>query len=247
MTGTAIIEAQSTLPANINEMFKQDVEALQGRLLAPSGDKIKIDNKKFILPGGTKLDYLDAVIVDFVYANRLHLKPYQKGVITPPDCFATNPESTALAPSPKSPSIQSKSCTGCEQNQFGTAVQGGGKACQNRVLIALLFSDAKVDTPFVILDISPTATKGFSAYVDSVKNALGRPPYGVFTKIVCNPEKKEDVATFSEPQKIDDAAFIMMVRGRQGEARTRLMTDPNVEAFTPANESKLQPARRRRA
>jgi len=243
---TEVIEVQSNLPANIDEMFRQDVAALQGRLLTPSGDRIKIENKRFILPSGAKLDFLDAVIVDFVYANRLYNKPYVKGVVTAPDCFATNPDAASLTPSAKSPNIQASNCAGCEKNQFGSAIQGAGKACQNRILIALLPGDAKQETPFMILDISPTAIKGFSNYVNVVQNALGRPPYGVFTKITCDPNKKEDVATFGDPQKINDAQFIMMVRGRQQEARTRLMVDPNVDNVS-ANESKLQPARRRRA
>lgn len=231
-----------------------ELEALRARLAAPTGDKIKISNKQFKLPTGDTLDFLDIVIVDFVYFNTFYEGAFDPNNIVPPNCFAIHPEPKGMIPSANSPDCQHEACTGCWANEFGSS--GKGKACQNRVIMAVLPSDATEDTPFSILDISPTAIKGFSSYVAGVARGLQRLPYGVITHVECNPATKHDVALFSDPQPFDmedeeQAAFVQMVRGRREEARERLMTEPDVSAFKAANDkkptSKLKAPVKRRA
>ena len=221
------------------------VAALKARLMAPSGDKIKISNKQFKLPNGNTLDGLDAVIVDFVYYNTYYEAAYDSNNIVPPNCFALSAEPKGMTPSPNAPDAQSEACTGCWANEFGT--NGNGKACQNRILIALLTADSKEDTAFALLDISPTAIKGFSGYVASVAGSLGKMPYEVVTRIECNPAVKHDTVIFSDPQEIEDVAFLGMVESRLDEARQRLMTEPDVSAFKAANDGgkKAAPAKGR--
>lgn len=234
---TIVAKAKTTLPANMDAMFAQDVEALRERLQVPTGDRIKIDNKQFKLPNGETLDFLDIVIVDYVHANRFYDSIYDKTKIVPPACFSTNAHPVDMVPSPNSPEPQATDCSSCPQNQFGTA--GKGKACKNRILMAILPTDATVMTPFTILDISPTAVKGFIAYTNSVAKGLGRPPYGVVTHVECNKALKEDVAVFSDPIKIEDSDFILMLRGRLEEARARLLVDPDVTGYDAPQASKL--------
>lgn len=222
-----------------------ELDALRARLAAPTGDKIKISNKQFKLPSGDVLDFLDIVIVDFVYFNTYYEGAFDPNNIVPPNCFAIHPEPKSMAPSANSPDSQCESCTGCWANEFGSS--GKGKACQNRVLMAVLPTDATSDTDFAILDISPTAVKGFSSYVAGVARGMQRLPYGVITHVECNPATKHDVALFSDPQPFDmedpeQAAFIAMVRERREEARERLMTEPDVSAFKAANDSKKKTA-----
>lgn len=243
----AAAKPKSTAIQTMN--FNEDLEALRGRLAAPTGDKIKIEDKQFKLPSGDILDYLDVVVVDFVYFNSYYESPYVKGEFVPPNCFALSAEPTGMVPSENSPDCQSQAgCGGCWANQFGSS--GKGKACQNRCLLAVLPTDATAETPFAILDLSPTAVKPFASYVASVARGLQRPPYGVVSHIECNPSVKYDVAQFSDPQPIEDAGFIGMVKSRREEARQRLMTEPDVSAAQAANEapkSKLKTPAKRRA
>lgn len=188
------------------------------------------------------------MIVDFVYYNTYYEGAFDPNNIVPPNCFALAVEPKGMAPSDNSPDKQCETCSGCWANEFGSS--GKGKACQNRVLMACLPTDATEDTPFVILDISPTAVKGFGSYVTSVARSLQRPPYGVVTHIECNPATKHDVAVFSDPQLVEDEDFITMIRSRREEARERLLTEPDVSAFKAANDSPKKgalkaPARRR--
>lgn len=214
------------------------VAALRARLMAPTGDKIKISNKQFKLPSGDVLDFLDIVVVDFVYFNTYYEGAFDPNNIVPPNCFSLAVEPKGMVPSDNSPDKQCEGCQGCWANEFGS--NGKGKACQNRVLIACLPTDAKEDTPFVVLDISPTAVKGFSSYLTSVARS-GKMPHEVVTHVECNLATNHDVAIFDLSEEIEDTPFLGMVESRLGEARERLMTEPDVSAFKAANDAKAAP------
>lgn len=210
------------------------VAALRARLMAATGDKIKISNKQFKLPSGDTLDFLDIVIVDFVYYNTHYAGAFDPNNVVPPNCFALAVEPKGMVPSPNAPDAQDTKCEGCWANEFDS--NGKAKACKNRILIAVLPSDAKEDTPFAILDISPTATKGFSSYLGGIARK-GKMPYEVLTHVECNPATKHDVAIFDYSDDLQDDGFIGMVESRLGDARERLMTEPDVSAFKPANDT----------
>jgi hypothetical protein len=236
MARTAAVRKPDNTALVTQDMTKE-IEDLRNRLLAPTGNRIKLENKQFHLPNGEKSNAIDIVIVDFVYANKYYDKPYDQNVISPPACFAISPEPGSLTPSTNSLEIQSQvGCAGCPMNQFGT--KGAGKACQNRVLVAVLAADATSDTPIYVLDLSPTVIKPFSAYVSAVARSLNRPPYGVVTHVECNPDVKWDVPVFSQPQLIEDAEYIAMVRSRKQEARELLSIEPDVEAIRAANDAR---------
>ena len=245
---TAVAKAAPKGGALVSGDQSEALAKLRARLMAPTGDKIKISNKQFKLPGGDVLDFLDVVIVDFVYYNVYYEGAFDSNNIMPPNCFAIAEEPKTIAPSNNSPDKQCESCAGCWANEFGSS--GKGKACQNRVLMAVLPTDANEETPFAILDISPTAVKGFSSYLQSVVRGFQKMPYEVVTHIECNPATKHDVAIFSEPQEIEDIGFLGMVESRLGEAKERLTTEPDVSAFKAANDAPKKgalkaPARRR--
>lgn len=217
--------------------FTEDLEELRSRLHAPTGDKIKLEKQKFKLPNGDSLDYLDVVIVDFVYMNRYYSTGYEKDSIVPPDCFAINPNDKELTPSVNSLDCQSQvGCAGCAQNQFGS--KGKGKACSNRIVMAVLPQDAGTDTPFAILDVPPTSLKGFQQYASSVARGLQRPPFGVVTHIEFDTSSDYAKLIFSDPQPLDDAEFIGLIRSRREEARDRLLVEPDVAAMSAANDAK---------
>lgn len=217
------------------------VAALRARLMAPTGDKIKVSEKQFKLPSGDTLDFLDVVVVDFVFFNAYYESAYQQGTIVPPTCFALDPDVRVITPSKNAPQAQHETCKGCWANEFGS--NGKGKACQNRCLIALLPTDATEETPFVILDISPTAVKGFNSYLQGVARS-GKMPFEVITHIECNPATKYDVVIFDYSQDVEDVGFVGMVESRLGEARERLMTEPDVSAAA-ANDKAAAPAKGR--
>lgn len=233
--------------------FTEDLEALKSRLAAPSGDKIKIENKVFKLPSGASAQELDVVIVDFVYYNAYYETGYTKGVISAPVCASLAIEPKGMVPLNGCSGIQATGCDGCHNNQFGS--KGAGKACQNRVLIAVLPADADETTPLALLDLPPTSIQPFQKYVASVAGALQRPPYGVITHVECDPNETYAKVLFSDPQPFDmedeeQVAQVNMIRSRRAEARQRLLTPPDLTAANdaaPAKKSALKAPVRRRA
>jgi hypothetical protein len=231
---TAVAKAKPKGGALVSGSQQEALDKLRARLLAPTGDKIKISNKQFKLPSGDTLDFLDVVVIDFIFYNVYYEGAFDANNIMPPNCFSLSQESKTAVPSANAPDSQNPDCASCWANQFASA--GKGKACQNRCLLAVLPSDANEDTPFSILDISPTAVKGFSSYMSGVARG-GKMPYEVVTHVECNPAVKHDVAVFSDPQIIEDDAFLGMVESRLGEAAERLATEPDVSAFKAANDA----------
>lgn len=97
---TRVAKAKST--AVVTQDFAKELEDLRGRLAAPSGDKIKVDNKQFKLPNGDTSDLLTGIIVDFVYYNAYYDAAFDPNNITPPTCFAIHPDPSGATPSPNS-------------------------------------------------------------------------------------------------------------------------------------------------
>lgn len=244
MARTSVAKAKST--SVVTQDFAQELEDMRARLQAPSGDRIKIDNKQFKLPNGDTSDLLTGIIVDFVYYNAYYETAFDPNNIVPPSCFSLSPDPTSATPSDNSPDVQCDTCQACPQNQFGSA--GKGKACRNSILVAMLPPDADESTPFMLLNISPTGIKPFSGYLSSVLR-LQRPPYSVTTDVLCDPNVKYDTLRFTNPQPVDNDT-LEMVRSRRAEARERLMVEPDVSAIKAANDAKpakgrLQAPRRR--
>ena len=233
---TALTKAKSNLPAKTKAMFAQEVAELQKRISAPSGDRIMVtQGKTFKLPNGAELDELEAVVVDFAAANYFYTEGFERGSITPPQCFALGLEPAGLVPSDNCPEKQCESCAGCWANAFGSA--GKGKACQNTRLIALLPPDADAETPLMILKVSPTALKSFDGHVASVARSKQVPVRGVITKVSFSQDTEYASLRFSV---IDDAPMdlIELANNRLEEARQRLLTEPDVSALAAANDSK---------
>lgn len=256
---TSVAKQKATALATTS--FSEDIEALKNRIAAPSGDKIKIENKQFKLPSGAVADELCVVIVDFAYFNAYYEGAYTKGVIESPVCFSLGKEPKGMEPSPNGTDVQCETgCDGCVQNTFGS--KGKGKACQNRLRIAVLPADTEAtdeNTPMALLDLPPTSIKGFQSYVASVARSLQRPPYGVKTYITCDPNETYAKVLFGaenhpEPfnmEDADEAAFVGMIRGRRQEAIDRLLTEPEIQAANdtpaPAKKTALKAPVKRRA
>lgn len=239
MARTAVAKAstKTTLPANAS--LQAEIDEMKARLAAPTGDRVKIDNKSFTLPSGDTSDLLTGCIVDFVYYNAYYESAYDPNNIIPPNCFSIALDPTSGVPSKNSPDVQCDTCQACPNNQFGSA--GKGKACRNSILIAMLPPDAVEDTPLILINVSPTGIKPFSAYLSSLLR-LQRPPYSVLTDIQCDPNLKYDSLRFSNPQPIEDE-YLDMVRSRRAEARERLLVEPDVSAYSAANDAPAPKAR----
>lgn len=239
--GTAVVPTKSNLPVNIAEQLAAETKALASRIQAPGGDKIKLTKKKtFKLPDGTESPGpLTVVILDFVSMNKFFDRPYKEGEISPPACYALGLEPTNLVPSEKSPDKQSASCGTCPNNEFGS--KGDGKACSNHRVLAVVAGagDTALDpnSPMWLVEVSPTAIKAFDAYVSMVRTQFGVPPVGVITDIFFDPSSEYQSLRFGNPQPNPNLELHF---GRRTAARTRLLTEPDVSAYTKPGKKKAK-------
>jgi hypothetical protein len=157
--------------------------ALQARALAMKqsiqvgGQNINIQkNGTFRLPNGEERDVLDMVIVDYKYRNQFYSRPYRKGEFSPADCFAIGDDPTAMNPHVEAPVPVHPTCLGCPKNEFGSALNGGaGKACQNQLLLAIMFADLAESEEVYVLKASPTMVKAIAGHVVKLAEHYGHP------------------------------------------------------------------------
>lgn len=235
-TAVAVKKPTSGNIVNIQEALKAQVAAMSGRVAAPTGSAIRLtQDKQFSLPDGTKTPGpLQLVVVEFTNKNVFYETAFDAKNPTPPACFSIGTNPKAMVPSANSPIIQSKDCTDCPMNAWGS--KGNGKACSNTKLLAVLPPDADADTPMWLLSVSPTAGKGFDKFVGDAARIFQLPPVGVVVTVGFNPNETYAQLTFTDPQP---NANVGEHFARQEEAREMLATEPDVSGFVkkPAAKS----------
>lgn len=235
--------AQVALPADTQAKFQAEVEAMQKRLAAPSGDKIMVtQSKMFRLPDGRESPGpIQAVIVDFVSYNTYYDANYSKDTYVPPKCFALGIEPAGLEPSKAAIEPQSDTCASCWANQFGTDPNGGkGKACQNTRMLALLDHRGDESTPLMLLKVSSTALRSFDSYIGNIARSFKVPPRGVLTEISFAEELDYPSLRFGNPTKLDPE-LLALADSRQEEALKRLLTEPEFKEPTEAPARNVRP------
>lgn len=235
-TAVAVPKAKLNLPANLEEDMANEIAQFKGRLGAPTGHRIKTDEKMFELPNGDQSDTLNVIIVDFVAYNTYYEGAWNPNAIVPPNCFAIGTEIASMVPSENSPEKQHENCSACWANQFESGV-GKGKACSNTRLLAVIAPDGDSDTPLLLLKVTSTALKNFDAYVASVIQTLQRPPRGVITQITFDQTVKHSSLRFSNPQACTKDQMALAYSRRE-EAMQLLTQEPDVSKFVPAAKPK---------
>jgi hypothetical protein len=234
--GTAVAVKQSSNIVSIREQLAAQAAAMADRTAPPTGIAIRVtQDKHFMLPDGTKTaGPLQLVIVDFTSKNAFYPGAYDPKNISPPACFAIGNNIKTMAPSAASPEKQADACGTCPMNQFGSA--GDGKACKNSRLLAVLPPGADEDTPLWTLATSPTANKGYDAFVSEVARVFNTPPVGVVVTVGFDPNETYAKLVFTAPVPNPD---IEACFARLPEATKLLATEPDVSGF---DKPKAKPA-----
>ena len=228
--GTEVVDIEAAIRAK--------VQAAASRTAPTGGNMIKLTkDKKFKMPDGEEREGpLSVVVLDFISANSYFDRPYRDGEVTPPACFAIGDNPKDMAPDESSPVKQSASCNGCPMNEFGSHPNGrGGKACQNKRLLAVKAPGDDPEAPIYLLAISPTGTKYWDAYVGLIKNRFNTAEFGVITEIYFDDKSDFQSLRFGNPA---ENPFIKEDFGRVGEARELLTVKPDVSGYTPLTPKK---------
>jgi len=214
MTGTSLM--------NYEEKWAQEAKAaavaepLQaGTWLSARGGQLAIGET--ILPGAQAA----VIVLDSVRENTFYTGKFDADAPMPPICYALGRDTDTMFPHldmqkdlayfhPQHiENGQVLGCDGCPMNQWGSADQGRGKACQNRRRLTIipagyytpkpgsrdfdlhLFDDVdhfmKAEPAFFKLPV--TSVNNWSKYVNQLATALRRPPHGVVTRISIEPHQ----------------------------------------------------------
>ena len=184
---TEVKDQSSALPADVQAALSSAAQSQSENeqdgtipFISPRGKKFSIGDTKL----GTSLS---TVILADVFDHAWYDRKYDPGSdeVYPPACFAISQDQTTLAPHEDAPNKQSDSCSNCDKNEFGSAENGKGKACRNgrRLLIASITNGKVNFGDLAIVNISPTALKGYSKYVKSINNIKQLPVWSVATTL----------------------------------------------------------------
>lgn len=166
----------------LEQAAKEQSEAEHGAIpfLSIKGKKFSLGDEKL----GTSLT---VIILADIFDHAYYDKDYDPDVISPPACFAIGEVHGEMVPSDDAPAKQYMSCTGCPQNEFGSARHGTskGKACRNgRRLLLASVADGKANfDDMVILNLPPTSLKTYSRYAKNNTTYRKLPIWAIVTKL----------------------------------------------------------------
>ncbi len=164
------------------------------------------------------------VILDYCRENTFYAGKFDPDTPQSPVCYAFARDERELAPHEKAVQPQADACTGCPQNEFGSADTGRGKACKNTRRLALVAEDSAddEDAEIFFLKVPVTSVKAWSGYVQAVADSKHRPPHGVVTEISLVPDAKTQFQMeFRLADVITDAGVgvnVRALRAKLGDA-----------------------------
>ena len=216
--------------------------AAAGAFFSTRGGVLRLGEQE--MPGSQ----IAVIVLDALYENSIYAEKYDPEDPQPPICYAfgragedmgadipsMSKHQDYFMPQNYDPATGTSPCGTCPMNEWGSADQGRGKACQNRRRLTLLpagqyvprprsrdFDLELIDDPnhfqkaeVAFLRLPVTSVKGWSAYVNQISQTVRRPPHGVVTRIHLEPDPKSQyVARFEMLDLVPDAyARLMMDR-----------------------------------
>lgn len=232
-------------PADTTQLNTWDDQLAKDALLASKMEESTASGNFFSTKGG-RLSFNDnrlpndemaVVILDHVLENIFFESAYDSENPQGPTCFAFGRDEKSLAPHEVVVDKQCDDCHGCPKNEWGSAEKGRGKACRNIRRLAVISAgtidrdgrftqhaeDQFSSGAIAYLKIPVTSTKAYASYVKQLQSALGRPPYGIFTKIKLNPDDDNQfTVSFEVLGKVPDA-LAKVVTARHQEAENSIM------------------------
>ena len=246
MTGTAL--------ATYDEKWAQHAEKAaaaeplsSGTWLTAKGGQLTIGEQA--LPGNQAA----VVVLDSYRENTYYGAKFDPDTPLPPICYALARDNDTMFPhiagmqkdmayfTPQHfENGNVAGCEGCPMNEWGSAGQGRGKACQNRRRLMVipagyytprhgsrdfdlnLFDDPKAfqQAEIAYMKLPVTSVGNWAKYVNQLATSVRRPPFGVVTRIHLEPHQKHQYEVcFELVDNIPDAfAEIMMDRHAAAEA-----------------------------
>jgi hypothetical protein len=198
--GTEVINWEKQLEADAAIAAKQEENTSTGTFFGLKAGQLTWDGE------AVKGNSMVCIILGSIHENVYYTGAYDPEVRQGPKCYAFGHDEKILKPHEKvfeAGNEENAECTGCPQNEWGSALKGKGKACRNTRRLAIivagtltksgdyeLFEDTEhfETTTLGFMKLPVTSTKGFASYVKSAAGVLRRPPYALITKVSVTPD-----------------------------------------------------------
>lgn len=216
MTGTSLVTYEQKWEDRAEKAVASE-PLTGGQWLSVKGGQLMIGEQA--LPGNQAA----LIVLDSVKENTYYGARFDPDAPLPPICYALARDADDLFPHvdmqkdmsyfyPQHWSgVEGKSdplgCQGCPMNEWGSAAQGRGKACQNRRRLSVIpagYYTAKRgsrDMDLTLMDdekhfklaelaffkLPVTSVANWSKYVNQLSGSVRRPPYGVVTRVFLEP------------------------------------------------------------
>ena len=213
-----------------NDDYTEDVKDAVAKL-GKIGDRIGVskDQGGFVFPDGTVTPHLDCVIMTYADANIFYHRAYSEGDSNPPDCWSFDVNELRMKPSAQAPDAQCATCSDCKHNQFGSAVNGKGKKCQNTKSLVVMMLDNTQQ--LYRLKVSPTGLAGFKTFASTVLGKTNRPLFATPIRISLKPEVKYPSLAF-KPLHPSEGVYTMAlaksVIDKMAEAKALALKEPEI-------------------
>lgn len=192
------------------------------------------------LPG----NQMAVVVLAHVIENSFYDTPYDADTPASPKCFAFAEDEDDLEPHEAVDKEeyferQNDQCSGCPQNEWGSARTGRGKACSNVMRLAMIpageykpkgsgrnagleltiFDDpdhfAKADVGYMKLPVM--SVKNYAQYVKLLAAETRRPPWGVICNVAVEPDAKSQFKVVFELVDVleNDLLSVVMPRHKK--------------------------------
>lgn len=222
---TELQAAQNMSLAELREQLSTEMAEIQNKLGAPSGNRIRLTDKKFTLPDGNVVEgTIRVVVLEFTSKNNLYVGRFNRNNPRPPVCWAIGDDPRQLVPSDRVPNPQSVDCASCPKNQFGP--NNEAKECKNCRVLAVLPIDADpAQTDIMTIEVSPTGIGSFDKFVRRVVDSLGVPPIGAIVEIGFHPDRDYESLVFGNFIPNEGIAAYMPLRE---EAKRTVFIEPEL-------------------
>ena len=228
-TGKAVLSLK-----DLDKRMLADASDASARTAVVGGNTIGIRNAKFMYKNEIIGKALEAVVVDYVHTNAFYDTAFDPENPAPPACLAISVDGEDMAPLAKSPKKQNDTCDGCENNAWGSADVGRGKACAEQYKVALIQPGPGEDystADMAVLTFPPTSRQNWTKYVKDLKEKLSRPPYGVITEFTFEGEADYPILQAEFSKKIGSIKDLNDIVERRTEARELLTTPPDFSGY----------------
>ena len=111
--------------------------------------KVMRESPLFEMPDGETAKTFTGHIIYWHHANQYYAQAFGEGEQGPPDCASSD----GIRPD-GGDDIQADCCKGCPKNEYGSAPDGRGKACQNTIRLYILQDGEIIPT---VLKASPSS------------------------------------------------------------------------------------------